>query len=330
MKFAVVGCQHVHIKIFIDEMLELGHEFVGIYDNSAYALPQQYAQTYGVPLLRELRELPENGVEVIGNAAANTEKIAIIEWAEANGIHVMTDKPIASRAEHLERFRQVVERGKITVGMMLTERFEPAYYTLKTLIDRGELGELTDFAFLKPHKANKPQRPDWFFDKSVNGGLIVDILIHDVDLLHWFTGKEITAYQGWLVKNGSPEHESFYDNAQLHLMFEHVTAVLKADWHMPQAFASWGDGRVFAAGTKGRAEIRSSGDPLGAPGPFLTLTTHDRRTERLEVISPPRNLMADFLAQIAHQPGMLTPQEIYLCNKAVLQIDAASTRIVKK
>lgn len=329
MKFAVVGCQHVHIKMFIEEMLELGHQFCGIYDRSDYVLPKQYAETYGVPLYRDMNELLDEGIELIGNAAANDEKIDIIEWGERHGIHVMTDKPIAARMEHLERFKQVIERGNIKVGMMLTERFEPAYYTLKQLIDRGELGELVDFTFLKPHKANVSQRPGWFFDKSVNGGLIVDIMIHDVDLLHWFTGKSITGFQAWLIKNGFPEHPYFYDNAQLHLLYGHITAVIKADWHMPQAFDSWGDGRIFATGTAGRAEIRSAGDVLGQPGPYLTLVTHRNKTERLEVTPPPNGLMGDFIGQIRNKPGILSADDIYACNKAVLDIDAAGCRLIK-
>ncbi len=329
MKFAVVGCQHVHIKMFIEEMLELGHQFCGIYDQSGYFLPEQFSGQYGVPLYRDMNELLDQGVELIGNAASNNEKINIIEWGESHGIHVMTDKPVASCLEHLERFKQVIERGKIQVGMMLTERFEPAYYTLKQLIDQGELGELVDFSFLKPHKANKSQRPGWFFNKAINGGLIVDIMIHDVDLLHWFTGKEITGHQGWLVKNGSPEHPNFYDNAQLHLLFDHITAVIKADWFMPQAFDLWGDGRIFATGTSGRAEIRSAGDILGKPGPFLTLTTNDKKTEKLEVIYPPNNLMGDFIGRIHNKPGILSANEIYLCNKAVLDIDATSIKVMK-
>lgn len=331
MKFAIAGCQHVHIKMFIDEMLELGHEFIGIYDPSSFYLPKQYAEVYGVPMVPRLEDLIAQGVEVIGNAASNDEKIEIIEWGERHGIDVMTDKPIAVDEEALQRLRSVIERGKISVGMMLTERFEPAIYTLKQLIDQGELGEVLDFTFLKPHKVNRAKRPDWFFDKRVNGGLIIDIMIHDVDTIRWLSGKDVVEHHGGLIKNDLYEYPTFYNNAFMNLLLEdHVTAALKTDWLMPEAFDSWGDGRIFVTGSKGRVEIRSAGDILGEPGPFLTLTTHRKKAERVEVMKVPHSLAEDFLLQRENKPHVLTKKDIYDCNALVLKMDAAASKLTKE
>ncbi|MFC5648197.1 Gfo/Idh/MocA family protein [Paenibacillus solisilvae] len=328
MNFAIVGCQHSHIKIFIDQMLELGHRFVGIFDQSQYFLPGKYAEHYNVPLLSSLGELLELGVQVIGNADRNDRKIDVIEWAETHGIHVMTDKPIAIDRDGLERLYKVIEHDRIKIGMMLTERYEPTLYTLKTLIDQGELGELIDFTFLKPHKVNLPSRPDWFFMKSVNGGLIIDILIHDIDLLRWYTNKEIVHFQGVLVKNILPEFPDFYDNTQVGLVMEdRITAVLKSDWLMPEAFDMWGDGRIFVTGSKGRAEVRSAGDVFGQPGPFLSLVTHHRKAIRVDLTNAPNNLTEDFLNKIANKPHLLSTGDIYESNKAVLAINEASSKL---
>ncbi|MFC5650546.1 Gfo/Idh/MocA family protein [Paenibacillus solisilvae] len=330
MKFAVVGCQHVHIKMFIDEMLELGHQFVGIYDQSEYFLPKQYSQDYKVPLIQRLDDLLDQGVGIIGNAARNDEKIDFIEWGEKHGIHVMTDKPIAVDEAGLKRLKQVIDRGKIKVGMMLTERFEPTLYTLKQLIADGEMGELMDFTFLKPHKMNRTRRPDWFFENSVNGGLIIDILIHDVDLLGWLTGKKMVSYQGHLIKSASFEFPDFYDNAQMNILLEdQITATLKSDWLMPDAFDSWGDGRIFVTGSKGRVEIRSAGDILGQPGPYITLSTHQQKARRLDVLKVPNNLSGDFINQIEGKPYRLSAQEIYECNATVIRMDAAANKLMK-
>lgn len=32
MKFGVYGCRHLHLEMAVDEMLNLGHECVGIYE----------------------------------------------------------------------------------------------------------------------------------------------------------------------------------------------------------------------------------------------------------------------------------------------------------
>lgn len=329
MKFAIVGCQHYHIKSFIEEMIKEGHQFVGIYDQSDYFIPKQYATAYNVPLLESLDDLLDLGVDIIGSAGPNTTKIDVLEWAENHGIHVMTDKPIVIDENGLNRLRGVIDRNQIKIGMMLTARFAPAQYTLKSMIDEGLLGEIEDFTFLKPHKLHPATRPAWFFDKTLNGGLIIDLMIHDVDMLWWFTEKKIIGYNGMLIKNRFPEYPSLYENAVVNVLLEdHITATMKSDWLMPEAFESWGDGRIFVSGTKGRAEIRTSGDPLGQPGPFVAFTDHHNKTTRWEIKSPPASLAADFLNQIAGKPHRLTPEEVYRANAAVLQIDRASTKIL--
>ncbi len=328
MKFAIVGCQHYHIKSFIEEMLKDGHQFAGIYDQSDYNVPQQYAASYGVPLFRSMDELLEQGVEIIGNAGPNLGKIDVIEWAEKHGIHVMTDKPVVIDENGLNRLRQVIDRNQIKIGMMLTARFAPAQYTLKGMIDEGLLGEIEDFTFLKPHKLHPATRPAWFFDKASNGGLIIDLMIHDVDMLWWFTGKNIIGHNAMLVKNRFPEYPSLYENAVVNVLLEeHITATMKSDWLMPEAFESWGDGRIFVSGTKGRAEIRTSGDPLGQPGPFVAFTDHHNKTTRWEIKKPPAKLAEDFLNQIAGKPHRLTAEDVYRANSAVLKIDRASTKL---
>lgn len=330
MRFAIVGCQHVHIKMFIDEMIELGHHFAGIFDESDYFLPALYSKEYNVPLFNSLDELLDKGIDVIGNAASNDKKIDIIEWGERHGIHVMTDKPIAVDFESLERLRKVMERNKIKTGMMLTERFSPSIYTLKQMIDQGILGEMIDFTFLKPHKVNKAKRPEWFFEKSINGGLIIDILIHDVDLLKWLTNKEIVSFQGMLLKNTLFEYPDFYDRAEMNILLkDQITATLKADWLMPEAFDLWGDGRIFVSGSEGRVEIRSAGDVLGEKGPFIMLTTHQNRAKKYEVLNVPVGLSEDFINQIQNKPYCLSNEDIYKCNAAVLDMDAACMKFIK-
>jgi predicted dehydrogenase len=328
MKFAVHGCQHFHIKSFIDEMLGLGHEFAGIYDTSEYDLPQSCAAKYRVPLFHNENEMLELGVELIGTAARNDQKIDVIEWAERHGIHVMADKPVVIHADGLLRLKQVMERDKIKIGMMLTARFSPAQYTLKGLIETGELGEIIDFSFLKPHKLVRLERPEWFFHKRYNGGLILDLMIHDADMLHWFTDKEVIACSGFLVNREGAGNPDFYDNAQMNVLLEgNITASLKSDWFMPEAVSSWGDGRIFATGSKGRVEIRTAGDVLSPDGPFLLFASHERKPERLKADRPPVGLCEDFINRIRNLPHAVTSRDILRCSETVLKMDDACTMI---
>lgn len=332
MRFAVIGCQHSHIKMFIDEMIELGHEFAGIYDSSDFFLPKQYCDEYKVKRFKTLDDVLNSGIDVVGNADRNDKKIDIIEWCEEHNIPVMTDKPIVSNYENLKRLKAVIDRNKIKLGMMLTERFSPPLRTLKKLIDEDVIGELIDFTFLKPHKLNKNLRPAWFFDKNINGGLIIDILIHDVDLMRWYTGAEVVESDARLVKSILPEYPSFFDNTTASILMNNgITASLKADWHMPLASTSWGDGRIFVIGTKARVEVCSTVDiRTDSNTPLVLLTTHENKTEAIPIVEVKQTISEDFINYInGCSPPLITIEDIYTSNKTVLNIDGKAKQTVR-
>lgn len=126
-------------------------------------------------------------------------------------------------------------------------------------------------------------------------------------------------------------YPDFYDNAAVStIMDDGITASLKADWHMPEAFNLWADGRIFVTGSKGRAEIRSAGDNFGEEGYFLALTTGDRKTEKIKVENVPVSLSGDFINQIENKSYFLKAEDIFKCNEDVLKIDASSIKLINK
>ncbi len=299
--YAIIGCQHAHIEIFIAEMQELGYTCKGIYEPDNKQLAGTIAEKYGIPLTEDkLNLLDDETVQIIGCAAINSEKIDVIELCEQYGKHVMADKPVVTSEDGLKRLTEVIERGKIQVGMLLTERFHPAIYTVKQAIDQGELGEIVSVTMRKPHKLNASLRPDWFFDKQLCGGIVIDLFVHDFDLLRWFTGKEISRIEGYAGKSILPEHPSFYNTAAVQVLMEDGNVMqLYADWHMPQKSWTWGDGRIFITGTKGAAELRLAGDPaISADQSLLFATTHAEEWRQVAIIQPPVSISEDFLNRL--------------------------------
>lgn len=321
--FGIIGCQHAHIGNFIDGMLRLGYGCGGIYERNNQELAGKLSEAYGVPLVSEAEALlhdPE--VEVIGCAAIHAEKIDVIERCEAFGKHVMADKPIVTTEEGLARLKGVMERGRIQVGMLLGGRFGPLIYTMKKRIEAGELGSLLSITTRKPHRLNPASRPSWHFSKQQNGGIIVDLLIHDMDLLRFLTGKEISGLDGFIAKNGYPEHPDFYDSTGIHVYMEDgVTAQLYADWYTAAGSWTWGDCRIFVTGTKGSAELRLSGDPLIAKEGLFLLVTDSQAMRRVVPEKSPSTIIEDFLGRLQGLPARLTHGDILKASQAVLDAD---------
>lgn len=326
--FGIVGCQHAHIGIFIREMIQLGHRFAGIYEPEPDPLARRLAEEFGVPLLPDRDALLGEDVSVIGCAAVNADKIDVVEWCEQHGKHVMLDKPAVTDREGLDRLRAVIARGRIEIGMLLTERFRGSLLAAKRLIDEGTLGEIVHMGMRKPHLLNAPQRPAWHFDKQRSGGIIVDLLIHDFDLLRWLTGREIVAVDGFMARAAESPHPGFYDAAGVQaVMDDGATAQLYADWHTPQSSWTWGDGRLFVTGTRGTLELRLEGDPLLGGGEALLLTTDREPLRRVTELGTAPLITADFLSRMDGSAHALTHADLLAASEAAIAADEKAVRI---
>lgn len=310
MKFGILGCRHAHIELFIQEMLDLGHELIAICEMIP-DIAQPLADKYGVPMLTDEKDFFDLKPQVIGTAAVNNEKIDVIETCRAHSVHVIADKPIVTNMDDFQRLKKIMDEGVIEVGLMLTERFSPPIYALWKMVQDGVLGEIISFSMTKPHKLNEKARAPWHFSKTQNGGIVIDLLIHDFDLLRWFTGSEMEHLAGYVRKSTSPKYPEFYDSVHTVVkMKSGVIATLEADWWTPDAYWTWGDGRIFCTGTLGRAEIRATGDQNNK-SPYGLLVTRDNDCKVYENIIPPVTLAEDFINRIkGNKDVIITAQDV--------------------
>ncbi|MEJ9220324.1 Gfo/Idh/MocA family oxidoreductase [Paenibacillus glucanolyticus] len=330
-KLGIIGCQHAHIGIFIEEMQALGWECAGLYEPDHTVLASSLAERYGLELIGDRESLlADEQVMVIGCAAINREKIDVIELCEQRGKHIMIDKPAVTDRAGLSRLYGVLERGRIEVGMMLTERFRSSMYTVHRLIQSGELGDIVHISMRKPHRLNPVTRPAWHFDRTQSGGILNDLLVHDFDLLRWLTGREVKTVSGYLAKHILPEYPTFYDAAGVQVFMDGgITAQLYADWHTPAGSWTWGDGRIFITGTSGIAEIRLEGDPLlSRDEVVLVITNQELRSVPLE--APPFSLAQDFLNRVEGERGLISHHDIYTASEATVAADEGAQIICRE
>lgn len=310
-------------------MLDLGHTCAGIYDSEPQYLANSVARQFNVPMFEDKEQMLSPGVDIVGCGGVYSEKIDVIELCEQHGKHVMVDKPAVTNKADLVRLENVIARGKIQVGMLLTERFRPAIATLKEQIRKGRLGELVSLSFRKPHRLKPATRPDWFFTYHHSGGIAVDLLVHDFDLLRWLADAEVKDVHGYMTKSMLPQYPEFYDAISVQVgMDNYVTASLYADWHYPESSWTWGDCRIYATGTKGTAELRLEGDPLidSASELFLSVGNGKPYT-REEPLLPTLPISEDFINRIEGHSSVLTHDDILAATRASLVTDANVAKI---
>ncbi|MFD0960539.1 Gfo/Idh/MocA family protein [Paenibacillus chungangensis] len=102
-----------------------------------------------------------------------------------SGIHVFCEKPMARTAEDARRMAETSERTgkKLMIGQCL--RFWPAYEYLKACIEDGRYGAVTAGYFFRG--SSTPL--GWYRDGSQSGGNLMDMHVHDVDMINWLFGK---------------------------------------------------------------------------------------------------------------------------------------------
>jgi predicted dehydrogenase len=110
------------------------------------------------------------------------------------GVHVLVEKPIASNVEEGHEIVAAAKRAGVTLMVGHVERFNPAVQSIKEAI-KGE--DILSIAIT---------RVGPFPPRMSNVGVVIDLAVHDIDLIRWFTDSEIIEVQPQL-KSAVAERE---------------------------------------------------------------------------------------------------------------------------
>src|SRR5947199_2041312 len=141
------------------------------------------AQILGCAVCDDVDELLELGIDAAVIAAPTQLHHDIALTCIKRGVHVLVEKPIASNIEEGRSIVAAAERAGITLMVGHVERFNPAVQVIKDAI-KGE--DILSIAIT---------RVGPFPPRMSNVGVVIDLAVHDIDLVRWFTDSEITEVQ---------------------------------------------------------------------------------------------------------------------------------------
>ena len=130
-----------------------------------------------------LDELVAEGVDAVTVAAPTHLHHEIALACIARNIHVMVEKPIASSVEEGREIVTAAQRAGVTLMVGHVERFNPAVAAIKKAI-AGE--DILSIAIT---------RVGPFPPRMSNVGVVIDLAVHDIDLIRWFTESDIVEVQ---------------------------------------------------------------------------------------------------------------------------------------
>lgn len=145
------------------------------------------SQALGCPAVDDLAGLLALGVDAVSIAAPTHLHHDLAIAAMRRGVHVMVEKPIASSVEEGRAIVAAARRANVSLMVGHVERFNPAVEAIKDAL-RGE--EMLSIGIT---------RVGPFPPRMSNVGVVIDLAVHDIDLIRWFTDSEIAEVQSMLA-----------------------------------------------------------------------------------------------------------------------------------
>lgn len=214
---------------------------------------EEIAEEYGFELVTDVDALIEL-VDIVDIVTPSSTHADFALRAIRRGRDVICEKPLAATAEAAREVAQAAADAGVRLFPAHVVRYMGEYAQIKAGIEAGRIGTLAVQRFSRAGSA--PQTP-WFFSERAGGGVIRDLMIHDIDQAVWFAGPVASVYA---VQNPPTVDDRVPAPVTAHVVLTHRNGVishLHASWVAPgMPFRT----SVEAAGSEGRLRYDSAED----------------------------------------------------------------------
>lgn len=250
LRVGLVSYAHVHAPGLLKTLATLPQvELTGLYDEEP-GRGGPAARAHGTEIHRELEALLERS-EAVVIASTNADHRRYTEAAARRGVHVLSEKPLATTLEDGRAMVGACAASGVQLGTAFPVRSSAAILSLKGLIDRGALGGV------RAVRGTNPGRypGSWFGDRAkAGGGAVMDHTVHVADLLRWLLADEVVRVQaeiGSWVWGLEVE-----DCGILTLdLAKGAFASIDCSWSRPKTYPTWGGVTLHVVGERGTVDV---------------------------------------------------------------------------
>ena len=243
--------------IHAERWAQLPVELAGFYTRTPERA-QAAAQHYGGRAFPSLEPLLAE-VDVVDVCAPTPTHKDLVLAAAAAGKDVLCEKPLARHLRDAEEMVAACEAAGVRFSVAHVVRFFPEYARAKEVLDSGQLGRpgiirtvrganypAPDFGEL-----SRTDAQNWYADFEQSGGVIMDMLIHDIDYTRWCFGDVVRVFARGLTFSDVRDA----DHVLLTLRFQNgAIGHLEGSWAYPPGnFLT----RLEIAGDEGLLEVDS-------------------------------------------------------------------------
>lgn len=206
IRAAIVGCGRISKNHFGSlEKHKENLELAAVCDTDATVLAD-HAQTWGVPGYRSMQEMLEKeDLDLICLCTPSGLHARQTILAAEHGVHVMTEKPMATRWKDGLAMVEACDRAGVRLFVVKQNRRNATLQLLKNAVVQKRFGKIHSVAinvfWTRPQEYydSAKWRGTWEFD----GGAFMNQASHYIDLFEWLVGpvESVMAYTGTLARN---------------------------------------------------------------------------------------------------------------------------------
>ncbi len=179
-------------------------ELVGIADVLPHAR-EKLAAEVGTKPLPSLEAVLDQGIDALYVATPNTQHLVPVLRALEAGVHVFSEKPMATSLKDAWTIRAAAGRAQGVYQLGFNRRFAQVYQFAKAVIDEARI---RPFVAQMKHNRGDLKQPPWTGDQTFTGGFLYETPVHLFDVARFLFG-EVREISGLARQSVYPELDGF-------------------------------------------------------------------------------------------------------------------------
>ncbi|MBD1372176.1 Gfo/Idh/MocA family oxidoreductase [Hazenella sp. IB182357] len=229
VRYGIVGCGHIAKKHVDAIHAAEGATLVAVCDTNEERLKEFTSDT--VIGYTDLTDILEADVDVVCICTPSGLHAKLtIQVAQAKK-HVVVEKPMALTLEDADAMIDACEENGVKLAVVHPNRFRPAIQALRSQLDEnafGKIGHANATVRWNRNQAYYDQAP-WRGTKEMDGGVLMNQAIHNMDLMLWMMGdvETVSSYAATRIRKIEAEDTSIsiirFKNGSLGILEAAVT-----------------------------------------------------------------------------------------------------------
>jgi glucose-fructose oxidoreductase len=263
-RVGVIGFAHMHVNELVDRFVATGRSDIvacadtrprtpsltAVEGSRRANLRRTLAAPSGPRPYEDYRQmLAAENLDIAILCPENARHAEVAEAVAAHGVHIVTEKPMASSLEDALRMKAAAEKAGVALAVNWPITWSPAFRRLKGLLDSGIIGDVWELKWrngdsLGPlaHGGVHPggtvisgelsaaeKASEWWHQAGEGGGALLDYCCYGACLAAWLLPGAPLSAMG-LKSNLMSGFGTADDNAAILLRYPRAMAILEASW----------------------------------------------------------------------------------------------------